>query len=191
MQRFWAALLGLVLLGAAAQAKPAQYLLDQTASTVGFQVDLGQSPLKGQMPVAKAELTLDFVHAAASRVRVTLDAAGAKMGLPFATEAMKGPQVLDTANFPQIVFESTRLRATGEKATVAGKITIRGVTRPITLEAQLFRPRGSAPGERDHLSIHLTGMVQRSDFGAIGFGDLVGDQVRLDITAHIHRVGAK
>ena len=173
-----------------AQAKPVPYQLDQVASVVGFEIDMGQSPMRGQMSVSSADLILDFDRAAASRVTVTIDASSARMGLPFATDAMKSDKVLDTKAHPRIGFESTKLSASGQKATVTGKITIRGVTRPLTLAAQIFRPKGSAEGERDHLIIRLTGTIHRSDFGAAGFADMVGDDVRLDITAHIHRIGS-
>ena len=170
-------------------ARPVHYQLDQTASQVGFEIDMGQSPLRGQMPVTRADLILDFDRAAASRVSVTLDASHAKMALPFATEALKSDGILATRAHPEIRFESTRLKASGQKASVAGKITIRGVTRPITLTAQIFRPKGSAEGARDQLTVRLTGTVRRSDFGATGFADMVGDEVRLDILARIRRDG--
>lgn len=186
---FGTCLIAGLLLSVPAQAKPLHYLLDTTTSSVDFIIAMGASPLKGQMPVSRADLTLDFDRAAASRVKVTLNAAAAKMALPFATTALLGPQILDTAAFPQIVFESTSLKANGEQATVSGKITLRGVTQPITLMAQIFRPQGSAEGQRDRFSIHLTGSVQRSAFGASGYGDMVGDTVQLDITAHIRRAG--
>ncbi|WP_284162490.1 YceI family protein [Frigidibacter sp. SD6-1] len=166
-------------------ATPLQYTLDADSSEVGFEVTMGHSPLKGMMPVTRADILLDFDKAAQSRVSVTLDPADARMGLPFATEAMKSPEVLATKRFPEIRFESTRFRARGDGATVDGQITIRGVTRPITLAARLFRPNGSAEGHRKDLTIRLTGRVSRADFGANGFPDLVGDEVRLDITAHI------
>lgn len=168
-----------------ADARPLNYLLDPAHSVVGFSVDMAQSPLNGQMPVTKASLTLDFERAAASRVAVTLSPAGAQMGLPFATEAIKSPEILDATRFPEIRFESTKVRADGEKAQVEGRITIRGVTRPITLSARIFRPKGSAVGARDQLTVRLTGTISRKDFGAVGFADLVGDRVTLDIKAHI------
>ena len=182
-------LASLVLCGTPALAKPVHYRLDQTASEVAFEIDLGQGPLRGTMPVSAADLILDFDRAAASSVRVTLDASRARTPLPFATEAMKSASVLATGTHPEIRFESTRLSASGQKASVAGKITIRGVTRPIVMAAQIFRPKGSAAGDRDQLTVRLTGTIRRSDFGAGGFADLVGEEVRLDITARIRRTG--
>ena len=67
-------------------------------------------------------------------------------------------------------------------------MTIRGVARAAVLHATLFRPHGSQPTDLSLLTIHLTGAVLRSDFGAVGWSDMVGDQVRLDIVAQIARV---
>lgn len=180
--------LTMLLLSVLAQplgAKPVAYVLDAAGSEVAFEIGMGQSPLRGVMPVSRADLTLDFDHAAASRVDVTLDVTGAKMALPFATEAMKSADVLNAARFPEIRFESLRLHADGTMATVDGNLTIRGVTRPITLAAQIYRPKGSAEGDRSALIVHLKGTVSRSAFGASGFADMVGDPVKLDIRAHI------
>ena len=101
---------------------------------------------------------------------------------------MKGPKVLDTDAYPQISFESTSVKAAGENAKVSGWVTIRGIKKPMVLDAQIFRQKGTAEGDRSHLTVHLTGAIQRSAFGATGWSDMVGDEVRLDILARIARV---
>lgn len=189
MMRLLPALLLLGLAAAAAAAKPLHYQLDAANSQVGFEADFGPNVIRGRMPVTAAEMTLDFERVAASRVRVRLDPGGARANIPFATEAMKSDAVLAIRRHPEIRFESTRVRASENGATVTGNITIRGVTREVTLDARLFRPHGSAVGERDNLSILLTGRVLRSTFGATGFSDMVGDEVRLKILARIRREG--
>jgi polyisoprenoid-binding protein YceI len=68
---------------------------------------------------------------------------------------------------------------------VTGNLTIRGVTRPVTLLAEVFRPKGSAEDDRSRLTVRLTGRVNRSDFGAAGWSDMVGDEVRIVINARI------
>jgi polyisoprenoid-binding protein YceI len=70
---------------------------------------------------------------------------------------------------------------------VVGNLTIRGVTRPVRLAAQLYRQKGTAEGDRSRLSIRLTGSVSRAAFGATGWADLVGDTVAIDILARIAR----
>ncbi|MGB3315459.1 MAG: YceI family protein [Albidovulum sp.] len=173
----------------AAHAAPLSYVLDTEGSAVGFETDFGKTPIRGRMPVTSAELSLDFDHAAASHVTVTLSADNARASFPFATQAMKGNSVLDTGSHPEIRFESTKVRPTDTGASVTGLITIRGVTREVTLDARLYRPDGTTPGHRENLSILLTGKVNRSDFGATGFPDMVGDEVRLKILARIRRAG--
>ncbi len=178
----------LILTSAAAMAAPRNYVLQATASNVGFETDFGPDKITGQMPVTQADLSIDFQNIANSKVAVTLDVTGAEASFPFAAQAMKGPKVLDSREFPNITFLSTAVARDGDGATVTGNITIRGVTRPEVLHAVLYRQQGAVAGDLSHLSIRLTGTIARSDFGAIGWNDMVGDQVRLDILAQIQRV---
>lgn len=178
--------LTLILFATLADAKP--YVLQPQASTVGFETDFGPDKITGRMPVTQADLNLDFQNVAASTVAVTLDVTGAQASFPFAAQAMKGPKVLDAQDYPSITFQSTAVRADGDGAEVQGNITIRGVTHPATLHAVIYRQHGTVAGDLSLLTIRLTGAVQRSDFGATGWSDMVGDQVRLDILAQIERV---
>jgi polyisoprenoid-binding protein YceI len=174
-------------LGAPAAAAPGHYILDADASTVAFAWDFGPDEIEGRMPVSRADLTIDFARVADSTVDVAVNVAGAEAGFPFATQAMKGPKVLDAARFPEIVFHSTRVSREGDGARIEGNITIRGVTRPAILSAQIYRRAGSAEGDLSRLSVLLTGAVSRSAFGATGWSDLAGDEVRLRILARLHR----
>ncbi|MES2432965.1 MAG: YceI family protein [Pseudomonadota bacterium] len=177
----------LALCASPACAAPAKYTLQPEASLVGFETDFGSDKISGEMPITRADLTLDFKNVSASHVAVTLDAAHADASFPFAAQAMKGPKVLDSADFPQISFESTSVSSKGEGAEVKGQVTIRGVTKPMVMQAMIWRQKGHDAGDLSHLTIRLTGAVNRSDFGAVGWSDMVGDQVRLDILARIAR----
>ena len=170
-----------------ANARPASYSLEADKSTVAFFWDFGKDEVQGKMPVSRADLTLDFDNITASEIAVALDVVRAVAGFPFANQAMVGPKVLDAARFPEIGFQSTRVTAEGDGANIQGQITIRGVTRPIALHAVLYRQRGTEVGDRSHLSVLLTGTVNRSEFGASGWSDVVGDEVRLKILARIAR----
>ena len=169
-------------------AKPANYILEPAISSVAFETDFGKDKITGTMPITAANLALDFDHIANCKISVTLDAAGAEASFPFAAQAMKGPKVLDTNTHPQILFESASVKAAGEGANVKGFVTIRGIRQPMVLNARIYRQKGTVAGDLSHLSIRLTGVVQRSQFGATGWSDMVGDDVRLDILARIARV---
>ena len=95
--------------------------------------------------------------------------------------------MLDTANHPQITFQSRRFDAGPGGAQVTGDVTIRGVTRPLTLDAEIFRQQGTEAGDRSRLTVTLTGSVSRSAFGADGFAALVDDTVGIDITVRLRR----
>ena len=131
--------------------------------------------------------TLDFDQVSNSTVAVTIDVKNAEASFPFAAQAMKGPKVLDAQAFPEITFASTSVSRAGDGATVEGNVTIRGVTQPMTLAAQIWRQKDSEPGDLSHLTVRLVGKVKRSAFGATGWSDMVGDEVRLDILARIAR----
>lgn len=101
--------------------------------------------------------------------------------------------MLDAGNHPIVRFRSTRIRlgAKGrisEGARIEGDLTLRGVTRPISLNAVLSRPSGSAPDDLSVLFVDLDGQLSRASFGASGYPDLVADTVELDIHAEIRAI---
>lgn len=172
-----------------ARAAPIAYALEPDRSEVGFSYRLLGNRASGTMPVARAEISIDFSSLAATRADVTLDAARARAGFVFATDAMTGPEVLDVARFPTIRFRATRTRARNGGAVMEGDLTIRDVTRPVALAARFLRPPGADPAQNDRLSIELSGAISRAAFGATGFPDLVDDRIELQIRAGIRRLG--
>lgn len=172
-------------LASSAQAAPVAYLLQAETSSVGFETDFGREHVTGTFPLARADLTLDFDDVSKCHIDVTLDVRHVKASFPFAAQALRGKEVLDAANHPEMHFVSTAVRAHGDSADVTGRITIRGVTRPVTLRATIFRQTGQPAGDRSRLTVRLTGKVRRSEFGATGWADLVGDEVRIVIDARI------
>ncbi len=182
----WFVLFLLVLAGPL-RAEPVPYRLDAEASRVGFTYMLEGAPASGRFPILDADLIIDMTRLARSHVAVRLDAARAQANLVFATEALTGPAVLDTANHPVIAFRSTAVRATEWGALIDGQVTIRGVTRPMQLEARLFREVGRAARDYDRLQVRLTGGVDRHAFGASGFPGLVAPEIGIEIIAWIDR----
>lgn len=172
-------------------AAPLAYQLEAANSNVGFVYELNNNPTKGQMPVRAATIAIDFDNLANSSVDVTVNASRARAGLIFATEALKAPSVLNTSVHPNIRFVSKRIRLNGRSindgAKIDGTLTIRGVTKPVTLNANLFRQTGTSTNDLSRLSFRLTGAVNRSEFGASGYSNLVKDTIKLDIVARIKR----
>lgn len=173
-----------------AAAAPVAYAYDPEGSAVTAEADYGRTVVRARLPVAEADLAIDFERVANSRFAVVLRADRARSNIPFAARAIMGESVLDAANHPQIRFESTRVASAGEgRVTVTGQATLRGVTREVTLDAVIYRPPGSDPGVRDDLTVLITGTISRAAFGASGHAGSVGDAVRLRILLHVLRAG--
>lgn len=174
----------------ALSAAPRDYVLDRGASSVAFSWQFGADTFGGAMAIARANLAIDFDDVSRSRIDVAVDASQADAGFAFATQAMRGPRVLNTDVHPLIEFQSRSVTRSGPgTARINGTFTVRGTTRPGHLDAQIFRAAGSDPGDLSRLTIRLTGQINRSEFGADGWSDLVSDPVMLDITAVIDAGG--
>ena len=184
-------------LAAAALPHPAQaalrpYELVPDGTTVSFTFDLAGILQSGTMPIRSASIALDLSDLANSKVDVLMDVAKARTRMPIAKGPMLSASVLDASTYPTIRFRSTRIQLgqsgrISDGAQITGDLTLRGITRPITLQAALYRQRGTATQDLNELSIRLRGALNRHDFGASGYADLVQDTVGLDIRAEIKR----
>ncbi|MCV6584336.1 MAG: YceI family protein [Marinibacterium sp.] len=177
-----------------AHASPARYRLDPKGSSVGFVFYLNDTAYKGTMPVSAADIVVDPQNLRASRVDVSVSVDQARTGLVFATEALKGASVLDAARHPRVRFVSRKVNLgpggrLSDGASLDGDLTLRGVTRPLRLTADVFRTRGSAANDLSALTVHLRGALNRSAFGATGYSGIVQDRILLDITAAIRATG--
>ena len=172
-----------------AQAAPTTYRLETAQSSVGFGVDLGNDRLVGSMPIRSANLALDFNDVSRSNVTVQIDASAVKMGVFFATDAVRSADLLDVARHPMINFVSRRVRqgASAAQAIVDGNVTIKGVTASVTLNTLLTQDRSTVGQDNPPLTLNLSGTVNRLDFGLTAFQAFVGPRVTLDIRARIRR----
>lgn len=184
-----------IALSLAALAQPGRaavtpYRLGPGDATITYTFTLNGAPVKGTVPLNTANLAIDPRNLVASTADVTADIRRARTGLFFATEALKSSSVLDARNHPIARFSSTKVilgpggRISGG-AALEGDLTLRGVSRAVRFDASLFRPAGTAPEDLRALSVVLSGQVNRRDFGATGYADLVQDIVGIDIEAQI------
>jgi polyisoprenoid-binding protein YceI len=152
---------------------------------VTFRYTLEGVPVTGSFPDFATRLILDFASVGASRVDVVLGTGSVRGGLVFATDIIRNEDVLAVKAFPRIEFESKSIKAAGKAVAILGEITLKDITRPITLTARLSRPAGSSETDFDNLTIRISGQFRRSDFGIVGYKDLVGDVIQIDVTARI------
>jgi polyisoprenoid-binding protein YceI len=154
-----------VLLTLACQAQAAPYVLDAEHSRLGFAYRQMGVPMKGEFRRIDARLDYDPRQPERSILTLSADIASIDAGHPDAdAEALK-PAFFDAARHPRASFASTSVRMDApQRATVAGKLTLKGRTRTLTLPVTLLRtPDGG-------LRMNGTLALRRLDFG-IGEGE--------------------
>jgi len=152
-----------------------KYQLEKSHASLLLRVShLGFSTYTTRFSRFDAELMVDPANLTTARVTTTIDAASIEMDAAPATclDIVRGPQLLDTAKYPHIVFRSEQVRMTGANSMdIAGNLTLHGVTRPIVLAATFNGGYAGMPGMDPHARIGFSahGSLKRSDFG-MGFG---------------------
>jgi polyisoprenoid-binding protein YceI len=161
--------------------------IDPAHTTVEFAAKhLMITTVKGRFSDVEGEIVISDADPSKSSVTATIKAASIDTRTTQRDDHLRSADFLDAANFPELTFKSTRI--TGEKSEfkVTGDLTIRGVTREITLdvtnEGTTKDPWG---GER--IAFSATTKLDRRDFGltwnqAIETGGvLVGNDVKISI----------
>lgn len=171
----------------AAMAEAIDYDIVTGKSLVGFTYQFGANEVLGKFTNYSADISIDFEKANNSQVDVVLNTATATGGFAFATQALRSKKVLDSGSYPNIKFVSKSVKPDGTGAIIDGLVTVRGITKPLTLKAQLSRSAGTLSSERENLRITLSGAINRHDFGASGYPNDVGDMLKIKIDARIKR----
>jgi polyisoprenoid-binding protein YceI len=97
-------------------------------------------------------------------------------------EHIQGDDFLNTAKYLNATFKSTRVEFIGDKpSTIEGNLTLKGVSRPVTLTVTSFQAMPHPMMKRDAIGANAHTTVKRSDFNAGKYVPHVGDEVRIDI----------
>ena len=180
-------------------APPAgQYQLDKSHASLVFRVShLGFSTYTSRFSRFDTELAFDPRNIPASKVVTTIDASSLEMDAAptFCLDIVKGPQMLDTAKFPKIVFRSEKVRMTGAKSMeITGTLDLHGVTRPVVLIGTFNGGYAGMPKMDPHARVGFSahGSLKRSDFGitygvpapgtTMGVGDLIDFSIEAEFT---------
>ncbi len=170
-----------------ASAQAVNYAVDLSKSTVDFIYRFQGSPITGSLPLHSSTITIDVNDIRNSTVSATHDVKRATGGFVFATQILRGPDMLDGDTHRFVQFESTGFTGQIPRGTMSGNLTMRGVTRPVTLSAELFRQPGTDPTDLTRLAIELKGQVDRRDFGMVAYPGFVDPPIDIRIMAWITR----
>ena len=142
-----AALLGAIAQPAAAQPKPA--LLVPAGSEIGFTTKQMGVPVDGKFSAFSAQIALDPKKPETGTVSFSIDTGSARFGSAELDAEVPKPTWLSVALFPKATFQSSSIKSAGAgRFEVAGKLTIKGSVRDITVPVQLLQSgtTGTASG---------------------------------------------
>lgn len=184
-------LLGTLAFAPAAWAS--DWELDTAHTTATFSVrHLMVSTVKGEFDKVSGTVHLDDANPTKSTVEIVIDAASINTRNAQRDGHLKSPDFFDVAKHPQLTFKSTKIEKAGkDKFKVVGDLTMRGTTRPITLQVSGPTAAIKDPMGRSVRGVVATGKLSRKDWGLVwnkaveGGGVLVSDEVQLEINAEL------
>lgn len=180
---------GAVVAQAALTTNPAQvtagaYDLDSGHGKITWSVDhLGFSTYTGQFVNVEAQLTLDVANPSASSLTATVPLTDVAPNDDALKAHLQTADFFDTANHPTATFVSRSVTVDSDdanEATVVGDLTLRGVTKPVTIEVE-FNQAGPAMGGVYKAGFDGEATIRRSDFGINYALPAVSDEVKLHI----------
>lgn len=174
-------------------ASTTEWAIDPSHAYVGFSVPhMVVSEVEGQFKSFAGKVALDEKDPTRSQVSFTAQVASVDTDSADRDDHLKGPEFFDAAKYPQIQFKSTKITKSGKNYKVTGDLTIRGVTKSVTLDATLSEAVQNPWGKQVRAS-KLTGRIKRSDFGvswnkALDKGGvLVGDEVTIEVKLELNK----
>jgi polyisoprenoid-binding protein YceI len=178
----------LALAAPLAIAQASTWTADPAHSEVGFSIThMAVSNVHGRFGHITATIVYNDADVTKSTVNATIDVAGIDTGEEARNNHLKSDTFFDVAKFPTATFTSTSVAKNGDNLIIVGDLTLHGVTRSVSLNAE--GPRGPVPGmdHKPHAGFSATTTIKRKDFG-IGASfpaAAIGDEVKLNIELEV------
>src|SRR3954469_11250208 len=162
----------------------ATWNIDLSHSAIHFSVrHMVVSKTRGAFKKFAGQIQFDPADLSKGSVNVEIEPASVDTGDKDRDGHLRSPEFFDVEKFPKATFKSTRIAEKGEgKLSITGDLTVRGVTRPVTLEAS-YEGTGKDPWGGERAGFSATATINRTDFG-VSFnktldqgGLLVGEKV--------------
>jgi polyisoprenoid-binding protein YceI len=171
------------------------YEIDAVHSSVHFSVrHMMLSNVRGEFTKVSGTIKLDAQNPANSAVEVTIDVSSINTRDAQRDTHLKSADFLDVEKFPSLMFRSKQIVPHPGGGTLKGDLTIRGVTREVTLDVEGPTPEIKDPWGKQRIGASATAKLNRKDFGltwnsALETGGvLVGDEVKITIDIEAVRV---
>ena len=174
-------------LASAAQAAPSTWTIDPNHSQVGFSIRHFFSKVPGTFTKYSGTIVYDPEKPAASTVKAEIVAASINTNNEKRDGHLKSEDFFFVEKYPTITFESTKVTPVADKKLmVEGNLTMRGVTKPATLDVT-FLGAGPSMGGEQRAGFEAVTKINRKDFNILWNktldqgGTMLGDDVEIRI----------
>jgi polyisoprenoid-binding protein YceI len=163
--------------------------LDAGHSAAGFKVrHMMISHSKGEFSGLSGVLKLDEADYTLSTVEASIPVATLRTGDDSRDEHLKNADFFDVEKFPAMTFVSTSIKSTGGRNyAVTGDLTIRGITKSVTLNVEDVSEPSKDPWGNQRIGLSASAKINRKDFGLTwnsaleSGGVLVGEDVTITL----------
>ena len=162
------------------------YTLDVSHTRLGFVARHAMvTKVRGNFDTFEGKAHIDAANPANSSVELTIDASSIQTGNADRDGHIRSGDFFDVENYPTWTYKSTKVERDGDDWTITGDLTIKDVTKPVTIE---FEQTGSAQDPFGNVRVGFEGdtTVNRKDFGltwnaALETGGvLVSEKIKLE-----------
>ena len=172
------------------------YSIDVSHSRLGFSARHAMvTTVRGAFKDFEGTATINTADPGASKVSLTIDAGSIDTGSADRDGHLRSGDFFDIDAHKQLTFVSTRVERDGSEWAITGDLTIKGVTRPVTV---VFEETGSARDPFGNVRVGFEGStaINRKDWGlswnaALETGGvLVSEKIKLDFDISAIRASA-
>ncbi len=175
------------LMSTAFTANAADYMIDSQGAhaSVNFKVShLGYSYIKGRFNTFDGTFSYDADNIEASKVSVNIDTTSLDSNHAERDKHIRSGDFIDAGKFPKATFVSTGVKAVGDnEMQIMGDLTLHGVTKPITIDAQ-FIGEGDDPWGNYRAGFMGTTRIELADFNIA----VMGTSSYADMELHVEGV---
>jgi polyisoprenoid-binding protein YceI len=171
------------MLACATSVQAADYTIDPTHSHINFVIDhLGFAKIVGLFSDFSGTLSFDATNVSASKLSVTIRTDSLETQFAPRDKDLKGADWFNTTEFPEMTYVgSVFLKKDEHSGMVAGKLTLHGTTKPVTLNVVVNKVGQNPLDKINSAGFSARGTLKRSDFGMKTFLGPIGDDVDLII----------
>jgi polyisoprenoid-binding protein YceI len=180
--------MALLLAAVAATAAPTAYVIDPAHTFPSFEADhMGISVWRGKLNKSRGKVQYDKA-AGTGTVEITTELASIDFGMDALATWARGKDFFDVKRHPRAVFKgSLQAPVNGVPTQLTGELTMRGVTRPLTLTVNSLKCIQHPMFKRDYCGADASGSFNRDDFG-LSAGKEYGFKMKVDLRIQVEAI---